>query len=107
MLDHLGVPARGKETNMPLEETTANAPTRAPGPRRVRRAAVGTFVAPGGAPFTPPSGAGASQAPAEPTVGPAVFADGFTHGKVAVDGSVLHYVRGGSGPALVLLHGWP
>jgi pimeloyl-ACP methyl ester carboxylesterase len=32
---------------------------------------------------------------------------GFSHGTVAVDGGVLHYVRGGSGPPLVLLHGWP
>ncbi|GII02130.1 alpha/beta fold hydrolase [Planobispora takensis] len=32
---------------------------------------------------------------------------GFSHGRVAVDGGTLHYVRGGSGPALLLLHGWP
>lgn len=32
---------------------------------------------------------------------------GFSHGTVTVDGGVLHYVRGGSGPPLVLLHGWP
>ncbi|MCE7082574.1 alpha/beta fold hydrolase [Streptomyces sp. ST2-7A] len=32
---------------------------------------------------------------------------GFHHGKVRVDGGTLHYVRGGSGPPLVLLHGWP
>ncbi|WP_214104007.1 alpha/beta fold hydrolase [Acrocarpospora catenulata] len=30
----------------------------------------------------------------------------LTHGKVAVDGGYLHYVRAGSGPPLVLLHGW-
>ncbi|MFF5209058.1 alpha/beta fold hydrolase [Streptosporangium sp. NPDC000396] len=51
--------------------------------------------------------AGASSAPSEPTEGPALFAPGFRHGKVAVDGGTIHYVRGGSGPALVLLHGWP
>ncbi|WP_308250157.1 alpha/beta fold hydrolase [Sphaerisporangium fuscum] len=51
--------------------------------------------------------AGASETPTEPTEGAARFAPGFVHGKVAVDGSVIHYVRGGSGPALVLLHGWP
>ncbi|GAB3465558.1 alpha/beta hydrolase [Actinophytocola sediminis] len=32
---------------------------------------------------------------------------GFSHGTVAVQGATLHYVRGGSGPPLVLLHGWP
>ena len=32
---------------------------------------------------------------------------GFQDGWSPVDGGVLHYVRGGSGPALVLLHGWP
>jgi pimeloyl-ACP methyl ester carboxylesterase len=43
----------------------------------------------------------------EPTSGPATFDRSFVHGQVAVDGAVLHYVRGGSGPPLVLLHGWP
>jgi pimeloyl-ACP methyl ester carboxylesterase len=32
---------------------------------------------------------------------------GFRQGYVHVDGGALHFVRGGSGPALVLLHGWP
>lgn len=32
---------------------------------------------------------------------------GFTHGQVSVQGTTLHYVRGGSGPPLILLHGWP
>lgn len=32
---------------------------------------------------------------------------GFTQGQVAVDGASIHYVMGGSGPVLVLLHGWP
>jgi len=31
----------------------------------------------------------------------------FSSGMVAVEGASLHYVKGGSGPALVLLHGWP
>ncbi|MDL4820230.1 alpha/beta fold hydrolase [Actinomadura opuntiae] len=31
----------------------------------------------------------------------------FREGTVSVDGGSLHYVKGGSGPALVLLHGWP
>lgn len=31
----------------------------------------------------------------------------FSQGMVAVEGTSLHYVKGGSGPALVLLHGWP
>lgn len=32
---------------------------------------------------------------------------GFTQGQVAVPGASIHYVMGGSGPVLVLLHGWP
>ncbi|NGZ88137.1 alpha/beta fold hydrolase [Duganella aceris] len=32
---------------------------------------------------------------------------GFSEGKVAVNGVNLHYVIGGKGPALVLLPGWP
>ncbi|MCP2336098.1 alpha/beta fold hydrolase [Actinomadura rupiterrae] len=31
----------------------------------------------------------------------------FQHGTVPVDGGTLHYVKGGTGPVLVLLHGWP
>ncbi len=31
----------------------------------------------------------------------------YEHGRVSVDGSELRYVRAGSGPPLVLLHGWP
>ena len=33
--------------------------------------------------------------------------DGFTHHFADVNGTRLHYVSGGSGPAVVLLHGWP
>jgi pimeloyl-ACP methyl ester carboxylesterase len=32
---------------------------------------------------------------------------GFTQGNVAVPGDSIHYVIGGTGPVLVLLHGWP
>ena len=32
---------------------------------------------------------------------------GFHHGYEAVNGTRIHFVVGGSGPALVLLHGWP
>jgi pimeloyl-ACP methyl ester carboxylesterase len=54
--------------------------------------------------FATAAGAGAKD---EPTQGPAKFNKSFTHGKVSVDGSTLHYVKGGSGPPLILLHGWP
>lgn len=32
---------------------------------------------------------------------------GFQQGYVPITGGKVHYVRGGSGPVLVLLHGWP
>lgn len=49
----------------------------------------------------------ADDAKREPVEGPAVFSAKFRHGMVRTDGGRLHYVTGGSGPALVLLHGWP
>lgn len=42
----------------------------------------------------PPAGVGAPPA-------------GFASGNARVNGTSLHYVRGGHGPALILLHGWP
>src|SRR5688500_8851037 len=33
--------------------------------------------------------------------------DGFTSATVDVNGITLHYVRGGSGPTLLLVHGFP
>ena len=44
---------------------------------------------------------GACRAPASPTLA------GFTQGSVSIPGDSLHFVIGGSGPVLVLLHGWP
>jgi pimeloyl-ACP methyl ester carboxylesterase len=35
------------------------------------------------------------------------YNDTFSQGMVPVEGGELHYVKGGSGPALLLLHGWP
>jgi pimeloyl-ACP methyl ester carboxylesterase len=35
------------------------------------------------------------------------LADGFVSSTAKVNGTTLHYVRGGSGPALVLVHGFP
>ena len=32
---------------------------------------------------------------------------GFHSGTAAVNGTTLHYVRGGNGPAVILLHGFP
>jgi pimeloyl-ACP methyl ester carboxylesterase len=54
------------------------------------------------------AGAGPNERPrSEPTVGTALFDASFTHGRVRTDAGYLHYVKGGSGPVLVLLHGWP
>ena len=82
------------------------APGARPRARRLRRAVVGAFVALATV-FGMTAGAGASATPKEPAEGPARFAPGFRHGKVAVEGGAVHYVIGGSGPAVVLLHGWP
>jgi pimeloyl-ACP methyl ester carboxylesterase len=38
---------------------------------------------------------------------PAPAPEGFAHALADVDGVRLHYVSGGSGPAVVLVHGWP
>ena len=35
------------------------------------------------------------------------LADGFVSGTANVNGAPLHYVRGGSGPPLILVHGFP
>lgn len=43
----------------------------------------------------------------EPTVGQARFDPAFTHGLASVEGTTIHYVKGGSGPAVLLLPGWP
>jgi pimeloyl-ACP methyl ester carboxylesterase len=42
-----------------------------------------------------------SAAPVSPVL------KGFQQGMVAIPGDTIHYVIGGSGPVLVLLHGWP
>jgi pimeloyl-ACP methyl ester carboxylesterase len=34
-------------------------------------------------------------------------APGFEHHRVPANGITLHYVRGGAGPPIILLHGWP
>lgn len=33
--------------------------------------------------------------------------ENFEHGKVNIDGALLHYRRAGSGDVVILLHGWP
>lgn len=49
-----------------------------------------------------PAGQDACAAPASPRLA------GFRQGTVAVPGdAAVHYVTGGSGPVLVLIHGWP
>jgi pimeloyl-ACP methyl ester carboxylesterase len=50
-----------------------------------------------------------ARLPAQQAVDPAVAAlgDGFISGTADVNGTILHYVRGGTGPAVTLLHGFP
>src|SRR5437899_5458776 len=44
-----------------------------------------------------------------PTIDPAVarLGDNFVSDMAKVNGTTLHYVRGGTGPALILVHGFP
>lgn len=44
---------------------------------------------------------------ARPADQPGVPPPGFTSAKVRVNGTSLHYVRGGRGPAIILIHGMP
>jgi pimeloyl-ACP methyl ester carboxylesterase len=44
---------------------------------------------------------------AQPADDPGVPPIGFTSAKVSVNGTDLHYVRGGEGPPLILVHGMP
>ncbi|GAA3078614.1 alpha/beta fold hydrolase [Streptosporangium carneum] len=100
---------------MPSTETTAPSGKAARGAApvpvtraratRLGRAAFGALAAMVMALST--TAAGASAVPGGGAHAPAGFPAGFRGGKVAVDGGAVHYVRGGSGPAVVLLHGWP
>lgn len=47
--------------------------------------------------------------PAQAQIDPAVaeLGEGFLSGAADVNGTTLHYVRGGTGPAVILLHGFP
>ncbi len=49
------------------------------------------------------------QSQPEPTVDPALatLGSGFVSDIARVNGATLHYVRGGNGPAIILLHGFP
>jgi pimeloyl-ACP methyl ester carboxylesterase len=49
----------------------------------------------------------AEAMPAMPMSGRSLDLSSFQQGTVPVSGGLIHYVRGGSGPPLVLLHGWP
>ena len=49
----------------------------------------------------------ANPTPPAPAAGPVADLAGFAHAYAEVNGTRLHYVVGGQGPAVVLLHGWP
>jgi pimeloyl-ACP methyl ester carboxylesterase len=54
-----------------------------------------------------PAGASAQES-AKREIGPAVtqLVKGFVSNTAKVNGTTLHYIRGGSGPAIILLHGF-
>ncbi|MFD0900326.1 alpha/beta fold hydrolase [Actinomadura sediminis] len=96
---------------MSQDEPTASREREAARPVRVRRRnwLRGGMCAIGAAAVMLLGAAGTAAVPAaaSPAASETAPLPGFHHGRVAVDGGYLHYVRGGSGPALVLLHGWP
>ncbi|MBO0851595.1 MAG: alpha/beta hydrolase [Pseudonocardia sp.] len=49
----------------------------------------------------------AAPAPGASATGTAPPGPAVEQGSVAVDGGAIHYTRAGSGPPLLLLHGWP
>lgn len=53
------------------------------------------------------SAAGAEAAAASGQAAVAQLGPGFTSQTLALSGTALHYVRGGAGPAILLLHGFP
>ncbi|MFI9550632.1 alpha/beta fold hydrolase [Nonomuraea endophytica] len=84
----------------------------APRPRRLRRALASTTLA-----VLLTTGAGACATPAASPAPPPAhtvatrndpqFTSTFRHEFADVNGVRMHYVAGGSGPPVVLLHGWP
>jgi hypothetical protein len=50
-----------------------------------------------------------ARLPAQQAVDPAVaeLGEGFISSTAEVNGTTLHYVRGGTGPAVILLQGFP
>lgn len=79
-----------------------NVPAERRRPRTARTAAVAAALLV--ASFLVPGAAG-SAAPASPHASD--VGEGFSHGSVTVQGDELHYVTGGDGPPVVLVHGWP
>ena len=69
----------------------------------LRALAAATLVAIGAAPL-PASGDAARKRIDPALVG---LGSGFTSETVGVNGTTLHFVRGGRGPAVILLHGFP
>jgi pimeloyl-ACP methyl ester carboxylesterase len=51
--------------------------------------------------------AASAKSGASCTPPPSPYLAGFKQGNVSIPGDSIHYVIGGNGPALVLLHGWP
>lgn len=57
--------------------------------------------------LSPQTDAEVLPGPVPPPEGPVAGMDGFSHRYAEVNGTRLHYVVGGEGPAVVLVHGWP
>lgn len=49
----------------------------------------------------------ADRLAASATFDPSAFYRTFRAAKTQVDGATIHYLTGGSGPVILLLHGWP
>ncbi|XRQ12231.1 alpha/beta fold hydrolase [Actinomadura welshii] len=76
-------------------------------PARTAAAAALTFVLATGAAACAAPSADPAPSYAAATQADAKFKEAFRHEFADVEGVRMHYVTGGSGPPVVLLHGWP
>jgi pimeloyl-ACP methyl ester carboxylesterase len=73
----------------------------------IGRAAAGLLLALGGAPTSAQAQDAVTVPPVQASAPAAPLPQGFSSHFLEAEGVRMHYVEGGSGPVVVLLHGWP